>query len=160
MNDTKRESIDGGCACGDVRYRMAGKPMFVHCCHCTWCQRETGSAFAVNAMIESDNVVLLNGELETIHTASLSGKGQKIIRCQKCHVALWSHYAGEGDTVSFVRVGTLDESHRVPPDVHIYISTKQPWVILPSDKPVFSEYYNARELWPEDSLIRFRALKS
>ena len=100
---------DGGCACRHVRYRMTTRPLFVHCCHCCWCQRETGSAFALNAMIESDRVELTHGEVEVVDTPSNSGKGQKIARCPKCRVAVWSNYGGGGDAVRFVRVGTLDE---------------------------------------------------
>ena len=103
------ETFEGGCACRQVRYRMKGRPFFVHCCHCSWCQRETGSAFAVNAMVEADRVELLSGAPERVDTPSLSGKGQIILRCPNCRVALWSHYAGSGETVCFMRVGTLDE---------------------------------------------------
>jgi hypothetical protein len=133
-------SQEGGCSCRHVRYRMTGKPLFVHCCHCRWCQRETGSAFVLNAMIEADRVQLLAGGIQMIDTPSNSGKGQRIARCPKCFVALWSHYAGAGDALSFVRVGTLDEPHTQPPDVHIFTSSKQPWVQLPSGVPVFAEY--------------------
>jgi hypothetical protein len=141
-----------------VRYRMTTKPLFVHCCHCTWCQRETGAAFALNAMIEADRVELLQGEVEVINTPSNSGKGQKIARCTKCRIALWSNYSGAGDAVRFVRVGTLDEPGRFPPDIHIFTSTKQPWVVLPAGTPAVPEYYKASEHWPKESLDRRAAL--
>jgi len=149
---------DGGCTCRYVRYRMTIRPLFVHCCHCRWCQRETGSAFALNAMIESDRVELTHGEVEVIDTPSNSGKGQRIARCPKCRVAVWSHYAGGGDAVRFVRVGTLDEPDRCPPDVHIFTMSKQPWVVLPPGAPAFHEYYKSSELWPAASLARREAL--
>jgi len=141
-----------------VRYRMTTRPLFVHCCHCTWCQRETGAAFALNAMIEADRVELLQGEVEVINTPSNSGKGQKIARCTKCRIALWSNYSGAGDAVRFVRVGTLDEPGRFPPDIHIFTSTKQPWVVLPAGTPAVPEYYKASEHWPKESLDRRAAL--
>ena len=122
---------------------MATRPLFVHCCHCRWCQRETGTAFALNAMIEADRVELLQGEVELVDTPSSSGKGQKIARCPHCRVALWSHYAGAGDAVCFVRVGTLDDARRLPPDIHIFTSSKQPWVVLPPGTPAVAEYYAA-----------------
>ena len=137
---------------------MTSKPLFVHCCHCTWCQRETGAAFALNAMIEADRVGLLQGEVEVINTPSLSGKGQKIARCPKCRVALWSNYAGAGDAVRFVRVGTLDEAARFPPDIHIFTSSKQPWVVLPEGAPAVPEFYKIAERWPKESLERRAAL--
>jgi len=150
-------SMEGGCTCGAVRYRMTSKPMFVHCCHCRWCQRETGASFALNAMIEADRVVLLRGSPEAVDTPSESGKGQKIVRCPDCHIALWSNYAGAGDTLHFIRAGTLDEPDRLTPDVHIYTASKQPWVVLPPGTPAFEEYYDRNELWPEESLARRRA---
>ncbi len=145
---------DGGCTCRFVRYRMTGKPLFVHCCHCRWCQRETGSAFALNAMIEAERVRVLEGEVEAIPTPSLSGKGQKISRCPKCRVALWSNYAGAGDAVRFVRVGTLDEPDMMPPDIHIFTSSKQPRVALSAGIPAVEEFYRASEYWPKASLER------
>jgi len=132
--------------------------MFVHCCHCRWCQRETGASFALNALVESDRVELTHGEVEVIDTPSNSGKGQRIARCPKCRVAVWSNYAGGGDAVRFVRVGTLDEPDRCPPDVHIFTMSKQPWVVLPPGTPAFHEYYKSSELWPAASLARREAL--
>ncbi len=146
--------FDGGCTCGFVRYRMTTKPLFVHCCHCRWCQRETGASFALNAMIEADRVQLRQGEVEVIHTPSQSGKGQKISRCPRCHIAVWSNYAGAGDAVRFVRVGTLDEPDRLPPDIHIYTTSRQPWVVLAPNTPAVPEYYKASQLWPQESLER------
>jgi len=150
--------IDGGCTCRSVRYRMTTQPLFVHCCHCRWCQRETGSAFVLNALIESDRVVVLQGDPVTVDTPSNSGRGQKIVRCPQCHVALWSHYAGAGDALKFVRVGTLDDPDRLPPDIHIFTASKQPWVVLPADRPAMPEYYDSKRYWPAASLERRRAV--
>jgi len=152
------ETFDGHCTCKMVHYRMTSRPLFVHCCHCRWCQRETGSAFVLNAMIEADRVVLLTGEPELVMTPSASGKGQKIARCPACHVAIWSTYAGAGDAVRFVRVGTLVEPDRMPPDIHIYTQSKQPWVILDAATPAVLEYYQRSKYWTADSLKRREAL--
>jgi hypothetical protein len=151
--------LEGGCTCRQVRYRMLTAPMFVHCCHCTWCQRETGSAFALNAMIEAGRVELLQGEVEVVNTPTHSGKGQRVSRCPTCRVAVWSNYAGAGDTIRFVRVGTLDRADLLSPDIHIFTSTKQPWVLLPTGVPAMAEYYKAAEHWPAASLERRAALK-
>ncbi|MBI1209955.1 MAG: aldehyde-activating protein [Alphaproteobacteria bacterium] len=150
--------MEGGCDCREIRYRMTSKPMFVHCCHCRWCQRESGASFALNAMIEADRVELLHGVPEAINTPSNSGKGQKIVRCPKCKIALWSNYGGAGDKVRFVRVGTLDDPDQCPPDIHIFTSTKQPWVVLPPGTRAVAEYYKTAEEWPADSLARRKAL--
>ena len=162
MTDTTPAShfYDGGCTCRQVRYRLISKPLFVHCCHCYWCQRETGSAFALNAMIEADRVQVLQGEVAVIDTPTQSGKGQWISRCPKCEIAVWSNYAGAGDAVRFVRVGTLDEPARLPPDIHIFTASKQPWVALPQGIPAVAEYYRASERWPAESLERRAALQA
>ena len=146
--------VEGGCGCRLVRYRMTSTPLFVHCCHCRWCQRESGAAFALNAMIEADRVHNLGVEPDLVETPSESGKGQKIARCPSCKVAVWSHYAGSGPTTKFVRIGTLDNPDLFPPDVHIFTASKQPWVHLPSGTPAFLEYYEREALWPQDSLDR------
>jgi len=150
--------LDGGCDCRAVRYRMTSGPLFVHCCHCRWCQRESGASFALNAMIEADRVVLLCGEPEVVDTPSNSGKGQKISRCPACRIAVWSNYAGAGDALRFVRVGTLDDPDRLPPDIHIFTSSKQPWVVLPPGTPAVDEYYDRNAYWPKASLERRRAM--
>jgi len=158
MPENTALSFEGGCTCRAVRYRMTDTPLFVHCCHCRWCQRETGASFALNAMIEADRVVLSSGAIEKIMTPSNSGKGQKIARCPTCRIALWSHYAGAGDKVCFVRVGTLDDPDRFPPDIHIFTASKQPWVVIPAGAPAVPEYYDRNKYWPKASLERRRAL--
>jgi hypothetical protein len=155
----KADVLEGGCTCKAVRYKMLSKPMFVHCCHCRWCQRETGSAFVINALIEPDRMQV-QGQVELVDTPSNSGKGQMVARCPKCRIALWSNYGGLGDVLRFVRVGTLDEPDRLPPDVHIFTASKQPWVVLPGGTPAFAEYYKASELWPRESLERRAALQA
>jgi hypothetical protein len=151
---------EGGCDCRTVRYRLQSAPLFVHCCHCRWCQRETGAAFALNAMIETERLGLVTGEPEMVPTPSASGKGQSIARCPICRLALWSHYSGAGPAVSFVRVGTLDEPDRFPPDIHIFTDSKQPWVVLPQGVPSVPEYYDRRQYWPAESLARREVLRA
>ena len=157
--DRNSPPLTGACACGETRYRLGSPPMIVHCCHCTSCRRESGAAFAVNAMIESDRLELLAGAPETILTPSESGKGQKIARCPACRVALWSHYAGAGEAVSFVRVGTLDDPGSCPPDVHIFTRSKLPWVVLPEGAPAVAAYYRTADVWPSESIARREALR-
>lgn len=151
--------LSGGCDCRAVRYRLDAEPLFVHCCHCRWCQRESGASFALNAMIESSRLVVTDGAPERVPTPSESGKGQVIVRCPVCRLALWSHYAGGGDAVAFVRVGTLDTPDACPPDIHIFTASKQPWVVLPPDAPAVPAYYDRRQHWPPDRLARHAALR-
>jgi len=158
MPEAATATFDGSCTCRRIRYRLLDVPLFVHCCHCRWCQRETGAAFALNAMIEADRVQLLAGTPTIIDTPSESGAGQRIARCPACWVALWSNYAGAGDAVRFVRVGTLAEPDRLPPDIHIFTRSKQPWVKLDERVPAVLEYYDRAQFWPAQSLARRKRL--
>ncbi|MGE0767006.1 MAG: GFA family protein [Hyphomicrobiaceae bacterium] len=152
--------MEGGCTCGAVRYRLTSGPMIVHCCHCRWCQRETGTAFALNAVIEADRVLHLQLEPELVRVPSASGKGQIIARCPTCRGAVWSNYAGAGDRVRFVRVGTLDDPDRLPPDIHIYTASKQPWVVLPAGARAVPEYYAPKDVWSSESRKRWRDVRA
>jgi len=133
---------------------MQSTPLFVHCCHCRWCQRESGASFALNALIEADRVTNLGVEPELVDTPSESGLGQKIARCTKCRIAVWSNYAGSGPLVKFIRVGTLDNPDVLPPDIHIFTRSKQPWVMLPAEVPSVPQYYEREQYWPRESLAR------
>ena len=149
--------FDGRCSCGAVRYRLATRPMFVHCCHCLDCQRQTGSAFVLNALIETDRIERLAGEPVPVQVPTDSGRPHFIHRCPRCQVALWSDY-GARPALRFVRVGTLDEPSALTPDVHIYTRSRQPWVALPADVPACETYYDLPALWPAESLARRRAI--
>ncbi|ETS85571.1 hypothetical protein PFICI_03596 [Pestalotiopsis fici W106-1] len=151
--------FSGGCACRAVRYTLPKRPIYIHACHCRYCQRETGSAFALNAMYESHLVHLVpeSQQPELVQTPAASGNPQTIARCPACRVAVWSHYGGLGDRLKIVRVGTLDEPDTwgFAPEMHIYTSTKQPWVLLNGDVPQVAEYYDRKDYWPQERLDRF-----
>jgi hypothetical protein len=147
---------EGGCACGAVRYRLASEPLFVHCCHCLNCQRQTGSAFVINLLIEADRVEVLAGEPQPVEAPRDDGSAQRIFRCPSCQVAVFSDYTWP--EIWFVRGGTLDDPSVVKPDVHIFTKSKVPWVTLPDDTPAFDVYYDTRKQWPAPSLERLEAL--
>jgi hypothetical protein len=147
---------DGGCACGSVRYRLRSDPLFIHCCHCLNCQRQTGSAFVINLLIEADRVEILDGAPQPVEVPRDDGTTQRIFRCPDCQVAVFSEY-GRPD-VRFVRAGTLDDPTGVQPDVHIFTRSKVSWVRIPESAPAFEIYYDTRALWPAASLERLDAL--
>lgn len=148
---------DGGCFCGAVRYRMHADPMFVHCCHCTDCQCQTGGAFAINAIVEADRVEILSGTPEPVEMPTSSGRPHDIYRCPKCRIAVWSDY-GRRKVMLFVRVSTLDHRHAIVPDVHIFTRSKVPWVRLPDGARAFDVYYDMKKEWPAESLARREAV--
>jgi len=151
-------SREGGCACGKVRYRMNREPMFVHCCHCTICQRQTGSAFVINGLIETSQIETEGVAPEPISMPTESGRPHDIHRCPTCKVAVWSDY-GRRPWLRFVRIATLDQPHAIVPDVHIFTRSKVPWVRLPDDARVFEVYYDMKVEWPAASLARLEAAK-
>lgn len=146
-------ACEGSCACGYVRYNIESKPLITHCCHCRYCQRQTGSAFAINALVDATQVQILSGTVVEITTPSPSGRGQKITRCPKCDVALWSSYfmGGIKDLIRFIRVGTLDNPDQFPPDVHIYTISKQPWVTLALDALMYDKFYDFEQTWTSEN---------
>lgn len=152
------EIRSGQCFCGAVRFRLYGAPMFVHCCHCRDCQQQTGSAFAVNGLIEGDRVEVFEGDPQPIRMRTESGHPHDIYRCPSCQSAMWSDYGGR-KWLRFLRLATLDESGAFTPDVHIYTRSKLPWVILPDGARVFAEYYDTRKEWPAESQARYKAAK-
>ena len=156
---TEQTVLEGRCTCGDVRFRMNAKPMIVHACHCTECQRLSGGAFAINALVESERVEMLAGGPEPVPVTGTSGNPQTIFRCPRCKVALWSHYPGGGTKVSFIRAGTLDDPAQVTPDIHIYTSTRLPWLELPPGMAAVDEFYELEEVWPAESQERLRRLR-
>ncbi len=151
--ENDKSNPEGGCACGAVRYRLVDAPMFVHCCHCRDCQRQTGSAFVINALIETDRIVLLADDPRPVAVTTDSGRPHRIFRCAICQTAVWSEYGGIA-TLRFVRVGTLDDPAAITPDVHIYVRSKLPWVTLPAGVPAFEAYYDSKKVWPAASLER------
>lgn len=155
-------SAEGGCSCGKVRYKLENKALVVHCCHCLICQRQTGTAFALNALFDASNITLLQGELSEHIEATPSGKGQTITRCCHCKVAVWSHYfmGGIKEKIRFLRVGTLDNPNVLPPDVHIFAASKQSWVSLPENAKVYEVFYEFEKIWSvKDNQHRLRLLQ-
>ncbi len=148
--------LEGGCACGAVRYRLMSDPLFTHCCHCLNCQRQTGSAFVINLLIEADRVEVHSGSPRPVDVPRDDGSAQKIFRCPTCQVAVFSRYTHPG--VRFVRGGTLDDPSSVTPDVHIFTRSKLSWVRLPDSVPAFDVYYDTKTLWPAASLERLEAI--
>jgi hypothetical protein len=153
---TMRSGLEGGCSCGAIRFRLTSEPLIVHCCHCLNCQRQTGSAFVINLLLETESVEILAGRPQAVDAPRDDGSVQRIFRCPSCQVAVFSEYGWR--ELRFVRGGTLDEADTATPDVHIFTRSKVPWLMLPDDTPAFDVYYDSRTLWPAASLERLDAI--
>lgn len=153
------QPCEGGCTCGQIRYRVEAAPFITHACHCTFCQRQTGGPHVINALIEAGNVTVLQGEVETLTLPTGSGAGQVVARCPECRIAVWSNYlvTGFDEHLLFLRVGTLDDAARIPPDIHIYTASKQPWYLIPPDHMAVAEDYDNKEVWSAENIARIRA---
>lgn len=150
------ETFEGGCSCGALRYRLTNRPLITHCCHCLDCQRQTGSAFAINALIETSHIDMLKGAPKCVAMPSPSGRGHDVYRCDQCDVAMWSDY-GKRPYLRFVRVATLYQPHAIAPDVHIFTRSKVPWVRLPDGARAFEVFYDMNVEWAPESLARRKA---
>ncbi|KAF2670956.1 hypothetical protein BT63DRAFT_477522 [Microthyrium microscopicum] len=146
MSSIEAYNTTGGCACGAIRYELTRKPIVVHCCHCTYCQRETGSAFAFNIALECESLTLIptsgsSTTMEPLQTPTPTWRGQSkeqiMNRCSKC-----------------LSVGVLE------PNIHIFTSTKQPWVMLPEAAVVYEESYPREEVWSKETMERWENAKS
>ena len=152
------EQLEGGCACGAVRYRLKSPPMFTQACHCNDCKRQTGGAFVINALIETDRIELTGAAPVAISMPTDSGRPHDVYRCATCQTAVWSDY-GRRPSLRFLRVGALDRPAALPPQAHIFTRTKLAWLKLPEGVPAFEIYYDMDKLWPAESLARRAALK-
>ncbi len=155
-----KSELTGACTCGEVKYRVSKPPMTVHCCHCTWCQRETGSAFVINVIVETSEISIERGDTVIDMLPSNSGRGQEFVRCSNCGITLWSYYSGLGRSLTFIRGGTLDDPSLAPPKIHIFTSRKQPWVKIPDNVASVPNYYDRSKYWSAESLERFKKLKN
>jgi len=146
----------GACSCGAVTFDICESFLYVHCCHCSWCQKETGSGFAINGLIETRHINILSGLPERVDIPSLSDQGQSLIQCEKCRTTVWSHYSAAKEIIAFVRVGTLHDAALVQPDIHIFTSSKLPWITVPDEANVVEEYYRRSAYWPDQSVQRYK----
>ena len=125
--------LDGGCTCAKIRFRLEVAPIITHCCHCRNCQKASGSAFSINAMIESEHLTVLEGTPERFRGTD----SQEVARCAACGLTLWSQHPHFGEAIAFVGVGVLDQGERLAPEAHYFTRSKHPWVQLPPDLPAF-----------------------
>jgi len=157
--DPPKPPFDGGCACGHVRYRLLNRPLFVHCCHCTRCQRETGTPYAHHAMIEYTNFLVTAGEPSYVLVPTDSGGKHWVSRCPHCQTAMWNEHGTRKAITRYVRVGTLDKPDALAPLAHIFVRSKQAWVALDESTPKFRGAYDTAKIWPTESLARYAAAK-
>lgn len=141
----------GRCKCGALRYRLDGQPLFTHACHCLNCQRNTGTAFSMTTIVLTADLTITEGEV----AATKPSPRSTALSCANCGTLIYTASTAFPVTV-IVKSGTFDDPNVVTPGAHIWVKRKQPWVILPEDVPQFEEAYDRDEVWPAESLARFR----
>ncbi|MFT4560575.1 MAG: hypothetical protein ACI9BW_000309 [Gammaproteobacteria bacterium] len=145
--------LSGGCVCGQVRYELKDGPLFVHACHCSDCQRATGSAFVVNLGVASSDFVI-EGKTSTVTNPTPSGSGYDAHFCPNCATVLWSKYHFIDLPILALRGGTLDDPNLAPPTYHVHTRRKQSWVVLPNDTQIFDEWFEPAEVWSKEALTK------
>jgi hypothetical protein len=127
---------DGGCQCGGVRYRLEGEPLGLAVCHCTECQRQSGSAFGMSLAIPREAFRLLAGELKRFSVRCDSGRIKECAFCPSCGTRI-HHRVGEA--VLSLKPGTLDDTSWLSPDAHYWTKRKQPWAPIPDGARCFPD---------------------
>lgn len=122
------ETRDGGCQCGGVRYRIDEKPLELAVCHCTDCQRQSGSAFGMSLAVRAASFRLTKGELESFAVTCNSGRIKTCSFCGDCGTRI--HHQTRPDVLS-VKCGTLDDKADLRPSAHYWTKSKLPWVVIP-----------------------------
>jgi hypothetical protein len=151
------EPLSGGCACGQVRYKVVGEPLFTHACHCSDCQRTTGSAFVLHTVIAKDDLEI-EGETKATTLPTGSGAGYDPHFCINCGTYIWCKYHFSAKGVIVIRSGTLDDTTLVEPQAHVFTRYKLPWMTLPTDVPVFEEFFDREKVYPKESFERWTEL--
>lgn len=140
------ENLTGGCVCGAVRYTLKpGLRMKPYACHCTDCQKRTGSAFSFH-MAVMENDCELSGEVDEGHVTQPSGANSTIVGCARCKARIYAKNDLRPGIVS-LRAGTLDNSTDMSPQAHFWVSSKQPWIVIPDDVPTLETQPDTPEGW-------------
>ena len=124
------EPLTGACLCGEVRFVVSAVPRGLIYCHCTRCQRRTGTAFSVSAVAQPRSVAVIAGQ-EHIRTYEPASGFHKQF-CARCGSQLFAVDPGDGD-VRAVRLGTLDDPPELPILGHQFVAYAVPWHPLPDD---------------------------
>ena len=138
--------LTGGCLCGEVRYTLReGFRLNPYACHCTDCQSRTGSAFSEHMLFALADLDIL-GELDEAHYTQPSGANSRILGCAKCKARIYAvNDSREG--MASLRCGTLDDSASFVPAAHLWVRSKQPWIVLPGDAKTMDEQPRTNEEW-------------
>jgi hypothetical protein len=152
------ETVAGGCVCGEVRIAVRGRPIVVHGCHCRFCQAASGSAFAVNLMLETAQVAVTAGRTQQISRQAELGAHTRHV-CPNCRTELFGHHPMLGPDIAFVGAGVLDRPGGYAPDVHCFTRSKYDWVVLPAGVPAFEGNYDMAAVWSDEAKARVAKLR-
>lgn len=140
------EILSGGCACGQLRYTWtAGIKFRIYACHCKDCQTRSGSAFALQMGAMAIDLSVLGNTIEG-KIVQPSGAVATQFACPQC---LTRVYASNDQRPGYltVRAGTLDDSNSITPAFHLWVKSKQPWVVIPDDVPALATQPTNQAEW-------------
>jgi hypothetical protein len=138
MPDELTPPFEGGCQCGAIRYRCSRPPFVSYTCHCTACQKLTGSAFITCIQVPAEALEVLSGEPALRERPCDSGNRLTTAFCPTCSSALWAQNSAR-PRLRTIYVGTLDTPGAVRVNAHIWTKRRLPWVVLPDGHRVFPE---------------------
>ena len=151
----KNKTLEGRCICGGVKYELTEIPLFTQACHCNDCKILTGSSYVINSSV-LENTLLIEGNVtSSVELKGGSGKPNKVYFCEKCGTYLYTDYASAVGRLN-VRTKTLDEAKEFPPQVHIFVKDKDPWLSLKDNVICFEKMYDPKKTWPNESLNRYK----
>jgi len=148
---------EGGCQCGAVRYAVTCEPTALYCCHCTNCQAQGGSAFAMSMLVPRDGFAFIKGEPKRFDFVADSGNGKTGWCCPDCGVRLMHDTEGR-DSIT-VRAGTLDGAGELRPVGHIWTRSAQAWMKFDETDLIYEKapedgYTALKEKWAHQQASR------
>jgi hypothetical protein len=126
----------GGCLCGAIRYRITAEPITVYACHCTDCQRRTGSALALSMLLPLAAIEVTAGEPAAYSASLPDGRVKRGRMCAGCCCRLWGE-PPKRPGIAVLQAGTLDNTSWVRPAAHVCARSAQSWFVFPADVPVY-----------------------
>jgi hypothetical protein len=135
-----------------VRFQVTAMPLLVYACHCTECQRWSGSAFSLSMPVKADSFGLTRGETQHFRRTGAGGVESTYRFCGNCGGRVYGQRSARPDIIS-VRAGTLDDTSWLRPIAHVYMRSAQAWERIPNNAECFDilpkDFWSLAEKWQQ-----------